>query len=106
MIRPLDAYVYDGIMLERYGISYVCRHPEILFGIPTVPEGRGFRNRGDRLNPDRDMPDLAYDRRRPVYVDDPILRAMEAYKILAELYAPYDGSHVTSSDDAKHHVTE
>ena len=57
-------------MLDRYGIGYICRHPEILF---TRPSGLGahFHNDGTERH------------YRP---EDLLDRMAEAYRMLNEIY--------------------
>ena len=57
-------------MLDRYGVGYICAHPEILFDggylLPPAGAWRNQSNLADRLN--------------------------EAYAILREVYAPHASS--------------
>ena len=94
MIRPLDAYVDHETMLDRYGLAYVCRHPEILFNLPTQPRADPFsRNRWADFGPRRNAFHTDYGSGRAAYIGDLVLRAVEAYRILEELYAPYRPDH-------------
>lgn len=83
----------DELMLDRYGIGYVCQHPEILFLGSEVP-------RGDSLRPFRSCSPGAADgtpgtrtgNGRPLVNGKPQDlpdRINQAYRILNEIYAPY-----------------
>ena len=93
MIRPPDAHVDHEMMLEHYGIAYVCQHPEILFdGAVAFARSPVPHNRMDYLS-------LGYatieDRIRYCSItrqsrfDDATERMFQAYRILNELYAPW-----------------
>ena len=78
-------------MLDRYGISYICQHPEILFDRPYVPTLRLYR-RGDRSPSvyalDGSQAPSAGEDRDEIAVR--LARIMEAYGILHQIYAPVD----------------
>ena len=93
MIRPLDTYVDHEMMLDSYGIAYVCQHPEILFTPAYVPPADPFRRNGEPGLRRQDMAHTAYGRNRAPHIGGLALRAAEAYRILAELYAPYHPDH-------------
>lgn len=93
MIQPLDTYVDHEMMLDSYGIAYVCQHPEILFTPGYVPSTDPLLRNGEPGLGRRDMPHTAYGHNRVPHIGDLVLRAAEAYRILAELYAPYHPDH-------------
>ena len=80
-------------MLDRYGIHYVCQHPEILFSGPTLPASEpARRGYGCYLDLDYVMASAAirgHDMRRNGKADGLLIRAAEAYRILNEIYAPW-----------------
>ena len=92
-----EAHCYQGLLslpdLERYGLAYICEHPEILLpgtvraGLPSSCGGcwRGevtkylFADSAPR-RPDGPPPGAS---------DDAPVRALEAYRTLNAIYAPY-----------------
>jgi hypothetical protein len=78
-------------MLARYGVGYICEHPDILFSTdPALPEKPGQRLYGDAWPADR-----GYSSEQPYGVprleqlpEETLLeRLNEAYRILYEVYA-------------------
>ena len=98
--RKADRCAHANAMLDRYGIAYVCQHPEILFGEPPLTEYGGMPYvQGSGLNGARETPFEPFGKplgTRPHRKDDLVQRSVEAYHILREIYAPwpmpqYDG---------------
>ncbi|MCO6438584.1 MAG: hypothetical protein J5J06_15945 [Phycisphaerae bacterium] len=83
------AYVRAGRMLDRYGVAYVCRHPEILLGIiPPVDAAhrpcavdQGYRRNG------RNMYLGTFAHGRPNDEEDMLRRAIDVYRTLDEIFA-------------------
>ena len=72
-------------MLGRFGISYICAHPEILFEYSYRPfMGEKSYHQNPSRNAQKDEPRL-YQEHGP---EDRVYRMQEAYQILKELYAP------------------
>ena len=77
-----------GRLLDRYGVSYICKHPTILFAQPYTT-ARSLANRISRGY------ELFVYKSPHGYVgvpDDPeefIDRVAEAYRILDHIYAPW-----------------
>jgi len=74
------AYLHAEHMLDRYGVAYVCRHPEILLGIvPQVEAEHGVGSNSSGYGPDV----------RAAYIN-PLNRgrAIEACRTLDEIFAP------------------
>lgn len=84
------AYLHAERMLDRYGVAYVCRHPEILLGIvPSVDSaygahaiGQGYRRNGRAMYFD------TFARGRPHDAEDMLQRAIDAYRTLDEIFTP------------------
>ena len=79
--------------LDRYGLAYICEHPEILFSKANGTENNpahsvygsnaaaGYDSAGhDNRTLDGALPEAA---------DDLLMRVSEAYRILNDIYAPY-----------------
>lgn len=97
MIRPLDTYVDHERMLDRYGLAYVCQHPEILFSTAYGPRDHRFvGNAGPDFGLQRNSFHATSGCDRAAHIGDLVLRAVEAYRILAELYAPCRPGHPDS----------
>ena len=81
------------MMLDRYGIRYVCQHPEILFSESVMPASEPARPAyGGYLDLDYVAPDVPvrrHDIRQTGTADDMLSRAAEAYRLLNEIYAPW-----------------
>ena len=72
-------------MLDRFGISYICAHPEILFEYSYRPfMGEKTYHINPSRNSQKDEHSL-YQKHGP---EDRVYRMQEAYQILKELYAP------------------
>lgn len=79
-------------MLNRYGIGYVCEHPEILFGkavaLHADPDQRGYgvpqAAEYIATSPGREGPHSVYEDAGDALVD----RMNQALHILNEIYAP------------------
>ncbi len=86
-----NAYGQAERMLDRYGIAYLCQHPEILLGRLPVsgPDHRAYaRYRGPVCGSyDVYSPAAPGTRRRGE--DELLVRVAAAYQILEEIFAPY-----------------
>ena len=72
-------------MLERFGLSYVCADPAVLFGslTPRCPDlAEILAARHSKAPTDA----------RNAYRDCPLDRLAEAYRILQDIYAPYNSA--------------
>lgn len=86
----LAAYIRAEQMLDRYGVAYVCQHPEILVGIvPPTDSGYGTHVSGQvyRCNA-RDAYLRTLVRGRPNDTEDLFARTIEAYRTLDEVFTP------------------
>ena len=87
------SYAHSEAMLSRYGIAYVCAHPEILFRGPGRPTSRlvelasGRRPRRSHLVTGACAE--PQDKGTCGKADDLLLRLNEACRILNEIYAPF-----------------
>ncbi len=77
-----------GLLLDRYGIGYVCRHPTILFTQPDTM-ARGLAS---RVSAGHGY--LAYKSTYgyvgvPDKPEESIDRMAEAYRILDQIFSPY-----------------
>jgi len=86
-----QAYTRAEQMLDRYGITYVVQHPEILFGI--VPSSSlADRMRVSNLGLGYGAPDAYAGISMGAGshgTDDLFARVVEAYRILDEIFAPH-----------------
>ena len=72
------------MMLDRYGLGYICQHPKILFADPRRPTGdiaSRMYGRGEYAN--RQEANVPYE---PETLLD---RMAEAYRILDRIFSPY-----------------
>ena len=81
----------SALMLERYGIRYVLAHPEILLGLPPLPA----RDPAEAFDEPSSRPDYnalhPYQRSAQFHPSQAATlerRALEAHRLLNELYAP------------------
>ena len=79
--------------LDRYGLAYICEHPEILFSRANAAENDPAQSvyRSDAAagydtvgHDDRTLDGVA-----PEAADGLLMRVSEAYEILNDIYAPY-----------------
>lgn len=84
------AFVHAEHMLDRYGVAYVCRHPELLLGIVTqVDAGHEAYSSSWGYGPnvrDADIHELPLG--RPDEAKGIHGRAIEAYWVLDDIFAP------------------
>jgi len=78
-------------MLDRYGIGYVCAHPEILFrdGCRLPPLSEQYAHVQGIARPAYGAPKTAAVAHQPPGPGDLVNRLDEAYEILREVYAPH-----------------
>jgi len=86
----LAAYIRAEQMLDRYGVAYVCQHPEILVGIvPPIDSGYGAHASGQVYSCNaRDVHLRTLVRGHANDTEDLLDRAIEAYRTLDEIFAP------------------
>lgn len=93
--HDLAAYIRAEQMLDRYGVAYVCQHPEILLGIvPPIDSGYGAHASGQVYSCNaRDAYLRTLVSGRPKDTEDPLARTIEAYRTLDELFTPRSSTH-------------
>ncbi|MCO6438500.1 MAG: hypothetical protein J5J06_15525 [Phycisphaerae bacterium] len=84
------AYLNAEHMLDRYGVAYVCRHPELLLGIvPSVGLAYRAHASGRLARNDTPLPQTDGTRYMPPYDhEDLIARLTRAYGKLDQVFAP------------------
>ena len=90
--------------LERYGLAYICEHPEILFSKANAAENNPAHG-VYRGNAAAGYDSVGHDNRTlggvtPETDDGLLTRVSEAYEILNDVYAPY--STRTTKQRARH----
>jgi len=90
-VRDQLAYIHAEQMLDRYGITYVYQHPEVLLGI-APGSSLADRTRASYLGLGYRVPDAyaGISMGDGSHGTDGLLaRVVEAYRILDEIFAPH-----------------
>jgi len=84
------AYLHAERMLDRYGVAYVCRHPELLLGVaPSVGLAYRAHANGRAAGDDTSHPQTdATGYIRPYDYEDLIARVTRSYGKLDQVFAP------------------
>ena len=94
--RPSVRYSLAELLLDRYGVRYICQNPAILFDEEDPPSADPARtvsgNYAHRISAQQMDYSAAPGSPPPRSVDDLLHRADTAYRILDEIYAPYRGA--------------